>query len=137
MSFLNWLAAHATAVIFWQVVAFVGMVLAVVWAARTQQKPENGVNFLELISEPNSARLAPERFAFVGAFVITSVGFIFGVTRPSATVEGIAFLMATYGGLWVTGVAVKKFSERPPAPIAAAAPIPPATQVNVNPPPGG
>lgn len=135
MIFLNWFMAHMTTTIFWQFVAFAALVSITVWAIKAQKQPANGVNFLELIYEPGviPARLAPERFAYTGTFLATTVGFIFGVTRPSVTAEGIALLMGTYGSLWVIGSGVKKFADRPPAPVTVVQPpTQPAIQVNTG-----
>lgn len=123
MTFLQWVVAHATAAIFWQAVAFMGVAWIIIYTAKIQKTPENGIDFFQLIQakDCNPPRLDPERFAYTGTFIVTSVGYIFGVTRPSATLEGIATLTATYGALWVAGKAAKAWSDRPAAPV-----VPPA-----------
>lgn len=131
MTFWDWMEAHMSTALFWQACAFFGVVMFVVWLNRTQKSTQNQIDFFQLVYEPgsNPPKLAPERFAFVGAFVVTSIGFIFGVTRPNATVDGISFLMGTYGALWVAGAAVKKFGDRAPAPVVQA----PAPVIQVGP----
>lgn len=94
------LLALLTPGLLWQTGFFAMAVMVVVWLARLQRNPQNGINFIELVVD-DRGRMDPVRVAYIVVLGVTTVGYVFFFMTVSMTAEGYTMATVAYAGIWV------------------------------------
>lgn len=118
--------------VLWTVAKVTVFLTIALWLFKIQKNPANGVNLLEFIQDPQNGKLSVFRVSYMVALWATTYKFVITDLHGS----DLAYVMFTYGGLWVAGQSVAKFADRPPDPPAPPALPPAAPGVVVNNQPG-
>jgi hypothetical protein len=108
----------------WALAKIACFAVIAMWLFHIQKNPVNGVNLLEFIQDPSTDKFSGFRLAYMVALWATTYKFVFTDLRGG----DLAYVMFTYGGLWVAGQSVAKYIDRPPDPPA---PNPPAAAPGV------
>ena len=104
-----------TAGVLWQLGFFAVAVIVVVWLARLQRNPQNGINFIDLVVD-DKGRMDAVKVAYVLVLGVTTIGYVFFFMTVSMTAEGYALATVTYAGIWVVSQGANKAIARTPPP---------------------